>query len=99
MLAISVMVETYPDFSQKYLEAARGQAKNSLTKEKGCLCFTVHTNKKDPNRFFLYEKYATKEDLMEIHNNTPYIAAYRELTEPWLKSKEIVIWEPLSNEK
>ncbi|MDL2209575.1 antibiotic biosynthesis monooxygenase [Desulfovibrio sp. OttesenSCG-928-O18] len=99
MLGISVMVETHPEFSQKYLEAARIQAKNSLTKEKGCLCFSVHTNKKDPNRFFLYEKYATKEDLVDIHSKTDYIAAYRELTEPWVKSKEIIVWEALPDEK
>lgn len=98
MLALSVMVETYPEFSRQYLEAARGHAKNCLTREKGCLCFTVHANKKDPNRFFLYEKYAAKEDLTEIHNNTPYLASFRQVTESWVKSKEIILWEPLPDE-
>lgn len=99
MLAVSVMVETHPEFSSTYLEAVRGHAKNCLANEKGCLCFTVHRNKETPNRFFLYEVYKTEEDFTEVHRNTPYLAAHGKLTEPWVKSKEIVIWEALPAEK
>ena len=96
MIAISVMVEIHPEFSEKYRAAALRHANNSLTNEKGCLTFNVHAHPEDPNRFFLYEAYASEKDLKEVHQVAPYLAEFRELTTAWVKNKEIVVWQKLS---
>jgi quinol monooxygenase YgiN len=98
MLAISVMVETHPEFTEQYREAVLRHAHNCRSKEKGCLTFRVHSHPDDPNRFFLYEAYQTKNDFHEVHCATPYMAEFRKITESWTKSKEIIIWDVASPE-
>ncbi|CAK7011404.1 MAG: hypothetical protein DELT_02100 [Desulfovibrio sp.] len=95
MIALSVMVEIHPEFAEQYREAVLRHAKNCLTNEKGCLAFTVHVLPEAPNRFFLYEAYATEKDLKEIHTATQYLAEFKELTAPWTKNKEIALWRQL----
>lgn len=96
MIAISVMVETHPEFSAQYREAALRHANNSLTNEKGCLAFSVHAHPGDPNRFFLYEAYASEKDLKEVHQVAPYMAEFKALTATWTKNKEIIVWNKVS---
>ncbi len=99
MLNISVMVTTYPGCADKYREAALRHANNAFTKEEGCLGFAVHAHENDPNRFLLYESYISRDFFETVHTKTPYLAAFRDLTAPWVKSKELVIWERISPEQ
>ena len=95
MIALSVMVEVHPEFADKYREAVMRHANNSLTKEKGCLHFTVHEHAAEPGRFFLYEAYATREDLENVHAVAPYLEEFGELTAPWIKAKQLERWQAL----
>ena len=99
MLNISVMVEVHPEFVEQYAEAALRHANNSFTKEEGCLGFAVHKHETDPNRFFLYESYRSRKDFEEVHKVAPYLAEFGKLTTPWVKKKEIVVWDKISPEQ
>jgi len=96
MLNISVMVEVHPEFLEQYREAILWHANNTFTKEEGCLGFSVHVHEKDPNRFFLYESYRSRRDFEEVHKVAPYLAEFGKKTAPWVKSKEILVWDNIS---
>lgn len=97
MLSISVMIETHPEFSAQYNEATQRHAKNTLKTEEGCVGFAVNRSPENPARFFLYESYASEEKY-EIHKASPHLAEYRKITESWIRSKEIVIWDTVFGE-
>ncbi len=96
MLNLSVMVEVYPEYAEQFMEAALRHAGNTFAQEEGCLGFAVHRHEKDTNRFFFYESYRSRQDFEEVHKAAPYLAEYSALTAPWVKTKEILIWDKVS---
>lgn len=49
-------------------------------KEEGCLNYDLHQDNENPDRFFFYENWATR-DLWLNHNASAHIAAHRTKTE------------------
>ncbi|SBV95437.1 Antibiotic biosynthesis monooxygenase [uncultured delta proteobacterium] len=96
MLAVSVLIEVYPEFIEQFMKAALRHANNTCAKEEGCLGFAVHRHENDPNRFFFYETYRSRKDFDDVHKVAPYLAEYNTLTAPWTKSKEILVWDGVS---
>ena len=92
MLSLSVMIETHPEFSEQYHETIQRHAKNTLKNEEGCLGFAVHRLPGDANRFFLYECYSSQE-VYEAHKKTAHLAEYQKITNAWVKTKEIAVWD------
>lgn len=97
MIAISVMVEVFPEFARQYQEAALRHAHNSLSNETGCLAFNVYAHPENPNRFFLHEEYASEKDLNEVHKVAPYLQEFRKTTASWVKGKDSTVWRKLSS--
>ncbi len=93
---VSVMAEVHPEFRERYREAILRHAANSLAREEGCLGFAVHTHESDPNRFFLYETYRSRKDFEEVHAVAPYLAEVDALTDPWVRKKELFLWDRIS---
>ncbi len=93
MYAISVMVDIDPDHAEDYKNAAMAHADNSRTNETGCLGFAVFRSCDKPNRFYLHEVYENRAAVEEVHNKTPYMAAFKALTAPWVLGKELETWE------
>lgn len=48
--------------------------------EEGCLNYDLHEDNNDPNRFFFYENWSSR-DLWLNHNASAHIAAHRNTTE------------------
>lgn len=48
--------------------------------EEGCLNYDLHQDNENPNRFFFYENWATR-DLWLDHNASAHIAAHKKATE------------------
>lgn len=93
MLVLSVFIETLPEHTESFRQAVLRHARNTLNNEKGCLHFTVHEHASTPGRFFLYEAYATRKDLEEVHKKAPYLKEFQDLTAPWIHNKQAELWE------
>ena len=98
MLYVTVVAEVFPESRELYREAILGHAKNSLSKEEGCLGFTVHCHESDPNRFLIYETYRSRKDFEEVHVVAPYLAQINALVKPWVKTQELHLWSSISPE-
>ncbi len=48
--------------------------------EEGCLNYDLHQDIENPNRFFFYENWETKEHWLR-HNDSAHIAAHKKATE------------------
>ncbi len=48
--------------------------------EEGCLNYDLHVDNTNPNRFFFYENWLTREHWL-AHNESAHIAAHRKATE------------------
>jgi quinol monooxygenase YgiN len=59
-------------------------------KEKGCLNYDLHQDNDNPDRFFFYENWASR-DLWLGHNASAHIAAHRKATEGAIA--EVIIHE------
>ncbi len=59
-------------------------------KEKGCLNYDLHQDNENPNRFFFYENWESR-DLWQNHNASDHIAAHRKATQDAVV--EVVIHE------
>ncbi|MEO9893738.1 putative quinol monooxygenase [Aurantibacter sp.] len=67
-------------------EGKREEVKQALLKlipptlaEEGCLNYDLHEDLENPNRFFFYENWQTKEH-WHNHNESAHIAAHRNAT-------------------
>ncbi len=58
--------------------------------EEGCLNYDLHLDNKNPDRFFFYENWVTRDHWL-AHNESAHIAAHRKATEGAIK--EVLIHE------
>ncbi|MBI4083090.1 MAG: antibiotic biosynthesis monooxygenase [Candidatus Lambdaproteobacteria bacterium] len=82
MSKISVVVEldvAEKDFDSLY-EKLCLHARTSRAEDKGCQRFDVSAPLKGKNKLFLYEVWASREDL-ETHSNSEHTAQHRKRTE------------------
>jgi len=71
-----VHVWVKPDHVEAFIEASRANHLASV-QESGNSRFDVLQDAADPNKFVLYEAYATADDAT-AHKNTPHYLAWRE---------------------
>lgn len=56
----------------EFARRIRQHAKNTVTREPGCISFEVNVDGEDPCRFVLYEVYVSEEDFRK-HLEMPYL--------------------------
>ncbi|MGO1120550.1 putative quinol monooxygenase [Rhodovibrionaceae bacterium A322] len=95
MFVVTVSFNLKPEHVDAFDRRIRQQARDSLEKESGCLVFDVCQDRDRPDRFFLYEVYASAEDF-ETHKTLPHFLAFSEEVAPWVKSKDLACWQRLS---
>ena len=76
MLAVYVFVQVKPDAIERFIEATRENAKNSL-KESGIARFDLVQQQDDPTRFVLVEVYRDAE-APQLHKATAHYALWRD---------------------
>ena len=60
-----------------------------VLEEPGVITYVVHRGIDDPSKFFVYEKYKSREDF-DYHCTTPYFKEFFEALEP-IKDEELEI--------
>ena len=75
MFIVHVHVRVQPDQVEKFIEATRDNASNSV-QEPGCARFDVVQQADDPTRFVLAEAYYTEQDAAS-HKTTVHYARWR----------------------
>ena len=68
--------EVKPNKLEQFLELAKVDASQSVTKEPGCHQFDVTLDREQPNRVVLYEVY-DDEAAFGAHLETPHFEAFR----------------------
>ena len=63
----------------EFTRLVKRHARNSLTREPGCVAFEVSVDKDDPQRFIFYEIYLSEADF-EAHTQTPWFKRQMERT-------------------
>jgi autoinducer 2-degrading protein len=77
MFTVIVTLDVIPDRVDEFLTGLHRNARATLADEPGCLRFDVHRSTDDPNRFILYELYASERAFSEDHRGAAHYAAWR----------------------
>lgn len=83
MTVTLVYVYVKPEFLQRFMEATRRNHEESV-KEPGNLRFDVLQDQRDPNKFVLYEAYAS-EEAAAAHKETAHYVRWRDAVAPWMQ--------------
>ena len=79
MFTVIVNLTVRPDRVEEFLDGIHANALASLRDEPGCLRFDVHRITEQPNRFVLYELYASSEAFHTEHRSQPHYVTWREV--------------------
>ena len=79
MLAVHVFIQVKPDCVDRFIEASKANAKNSLL-EPGIARFDLIQQQDDPTRFVLVEVYRDVEATVR-HKETAHYACWRDTVE------------------
>jgi autoinducer 2-degrading protein len=82
MFVVSVTVFVKPQFRQPFVDATLDNAHNTRN-EPGNVRFDVLWAQDDPNRFLLYECYATPEDFAR-HQQTSHYLRWKQTVAEWM---------------
>lgn len=82
MYVVCVTVHVTPGQTDGFLQATLDNARQSRH-EAGNVRFDVLQAEAEPNQFFLYEVYRTKEDFVR-HQQTPHYLKWKETVAPWM---------------
>lgn len=77
-----VHVHVKPAHIDDFIRATRSNRQASV-REPGNRRFDVLQDPRDPQRFMLYEAYASAEDAL-AHKQTPHYLAWRDTVAPWM---------------
>ena len=72
-----------PEHLAEFTQRIRRHARNSVTREPGCISFEVSTDREDPHRFVLYEVYVGEADF-EKHKAMPFMRKHLRETAPMM---------------
>ncbi|MDL5512947.1 putative quinol monooxygenase [Arenibacter sp. M-2] len=78
-LTITASILAKPD-KREFVKQALLKLIPPTLKEDGCLNYDLHQDNENPDRFFFYENWASRE-LWLNHNASEHIAAHRKATE------------------
>ena len=79
MLVIAAMLKVLDDKGDE-LEQEFGKLVPKVLEEPGVITYVVHRSIDDPSRFFVYEKYKSREDF-DYHCTTPHFKEFFEAFE------------------
>jgi quinol monooxygenase YgiN len=82
MYVVCVTVHVAQGQGDAFLQATFENARQSR-EEPGNVRFDVLQSEADPNQFFLYEAYRSKEDFIR-HQQTPHYLTWKETVAPWM---------------
>jgi (4S)-4-hydroxy-5-phosphonooxypentane-2,3-dione isomerase len=82
MYVVCVTIYVNPEHVEAFIPAMLENARGSRT-EPGNLRYDVLQAEDDPNRFFLYEVYRSK-DAFAAHQQTPHYLKWRETVQDWM---------------
>ncbi len=88
MLVIAAMLKVLEGKGDK-LEQEFKKLVPKVLEEPGIITYIVHRSIDDPSRFFVYEKYKSREDF-DYHCSTPHFKEFFEAFEP-IKDGELEI--------
>lgn len=81
MYVVGVNILVKPEFVNQFMEVALDNATNTR-KEPGNIRFDVLRGDEEPNRFFLYEVYQSREDFVK-HQQTPHYLRWKNVVGDW----------------
>lgn len=91
-----VSIDVISEHRQLFIDATTENG-NKTRQEPGNIRFDILCSAENPNRFFLYEAYAS-EDAIAAHKKTDYYQKWREVAEPLMaqprETREFYIIEP-----
>lgn len=82
MFVTLVHVYVKPEFIHDFITATRVNHENSV-KEEGNLRFDILQDEQDPDKFVLYEAYASAS-AVAAHKETAHYATWRDTVAPWM---------------
>lgn len=82
MYVVCVTVYVKPEYVDEFIAATLENARNTRT-EPANVRFDVLRAEEDPNRFFLYEVYKTKDGFV-AHQQTAHYLKWRDTVQPWM---------------
>jgi (4S)-4-hydroxy-5-phosphonooxypentane-2,3-dione isomerase len=82
MYVVCVTIHVKPEHVDAFIAATLENARNSRH-EPGNLRYDVLRAEDDPQRFFLYEVYHSKEDFA-AHQQTPHYFTWRDAVQDWM---------------
>ena len=82
MYVVCVTLHVTPGHADAFFQAALENARQSR-EEPGNVRFDVLQGEADPNQFFLYEVYRSKEDFVR-HQQTPHYLRWKEAAGGWM---------------
>ncbi len=85
MYAVCVTVHVSPGHEEPFCEATMENARQSRTHEPGNARFDILQAEADPQQFFLYEVYRSKDDFVR-HQQTPHYLHWKATVAPWMAS-------------
>ena len=95
MHVVTVIFEVDPARIEEFRTAMLQQARNSLEREDGCRQFDVCADPEHAERIFLYEIYDDAA-AFDLHLARAHFHDFDETVRPWVRSKEIRIWQRIS---
>lgn len=81
---------------ERFLPAILANARASLESEIGCKQFDVCVSPDDPCAVFLYELYDSLE-AFQAHLSTRHFQEFDAAAAPWIRSKDVAIYERQSH--
>jgi quinol monooxygenase YgiN len=91
MFIVTVRFTVRPGYEERFLEAARAQRVNSLTREPACDRFDVCVSADRPRDVFLYEAYASAA-AFDAHLLTAHFENFGSVTREWIEQKAVDTW-------
>jgi autoinducer 2-degrading protein len=83
MYVVCVTVHVTPGQEEAFLEATLENARHSRQSEPDNVRFDVLQAEADPQQFFLYEVYRTKDGFAR-HQQTPHYHTWKAAVAPWM---------------
>ncbi|MBK5118254.1 MAG: antibiotic biosynthesis monooxygenase [Thermoleophilia bacterium] len=92
-VVVVATVQVLPGHAEGLIEGFRPIVEGSHA-EPGCLSYSLHRDKADPQRFVIVERWRSQEDL-DAHFAQPHMAAIAELADSLAGPPEVVFSEPI----
>lgn len=95
MLVVVVFLEALAGRQDELSDALRRHAKTSLEREPGCQRYDISTDPLEGAAFLLYQVYADEAAYL-AHRELPHYADFRDLTDPWVKSRRVLTYKAVA---